>query len=95
MGARAGAGVGAGVQASKTALRIHCKLSSEYLEILVAVAGALATRDFVSKGSIGWSDNSSFDSGDGEELRGAREGVIEEAAEGAIERHSRRGRLWP
>ena len=86
VGAGAGAGAGTRVQASKTALRIHCKSFSEYLGILVAAAEALA-RDFVPEGLAGWSDNLSPDSKGEEESK--------RAIEGAAERHSRRGRPRP
>ena len=91
MGAGAGAGLGTGAGAgigalvSRTALRILYKSSSEYLRTLVA-AGALATGGFV-EGPAGWSDNSSPDSGGGEESGGATEGAAEE--------RSRRGRPRP
>ena len=62
MGARSRAGAGAGVgmgvgmeagaRASKTALKIPCKSSSEYLGILVA-ARALGTRGFGPEGPAG------------------------------------------
>ena len=71
-GAGAGAGTGAGTRAeagtealvSRTALRILYKSSSEYLKTLVA-AEALAMGGFGLEGPMGWSDNSSPDSGDG------------------------------
>ena len=90
MTTRAGAGAEAGAQASRTALKIRCKSSSEYFAILVAAAGALA-RGFALKSQANWSDNLSPDLGDGEESRGAMEGAVEGVTEG----HSRRGRLRP
>ena len=64
----AGAGVGAraGVRASKTVLKICCKLSSEYLEISVVAAGGFSLR-----GLAGYSENSDLE--DREESRGAME----------------------
>ena len=61
---------GAGAQASRTALRIHCKSSSEYLGTLVAAAG-----DFSPGGLSGYSEDS--DSEGREELGGATEGATE------------------
>ena len=58
------AGAKAGAQTSKTALRIFCKSSSEYLGTLVAVAG-----DSAPGGPLGCSKNS--DLGGGEEPEGA------------------------
>ena len=58
--AKAGAGARAGAQASKTTLKIRCKLSSEYLGILVAAAG-----NFDFGGLLGYLENS--DLGDKEE----------------------------
>ena len=96
MGAGAGTGAGmgakaiirarAGTRASRTVLRIRCKSSSEYLGILLAAAGALATGGFV-KGSMGWSDNLSLDLGGGEESGGATKEAAKEC--------SWRGRPWP
>ena len=51
-GAETGAEAGAGAQASKTALRIRCKSSSEYLGTLLA-AGVELVRVFSPKGSAG------------------------------------------
>ena len=87
----AGVGVDIGVQASKTALRIFCKLSLEYLEILVAEIGTLATGDFIFEGPVNWSDNLSTNLGGKEES----ERTIEKATEEEIERSSRQERLWP
>ena len=98
MGARAGAGTGAetgagarteagaGTRASRTVLRIRYKSSSEYLGILLAATGALATGGFV-KSPAGSSDNSSPDSGGGEESG--------EVTEGAAEERLRQGRPRP
>ena len=58
-------------QASKTALRICYKSSSEYLEILVVVAG-----DFGLGSLLGCLEI--FDLGSGEDPRRATEGVTEE-----------------
>ena len=44
-GAAARAGVGARTQVSKTALNIRCKLSLEYLQILVAAVENLGPND--------------------------------------------------
>ena len=82
-GAGARTGVGAGTRASRTVLRIRYKSSLKYLRILLAAAGALAMGGFVED-PAGCSDNSSPDSGGGEESRGATEGAAEE--------RSRRGR---
>ena len=82
---------GTRARASRTALKIRCNSSSEYLRTLVAASGVLAMEGFVLEGPTGWSDNLSPDSGDGKESRGATEG----ATEGAIEGCSRRGRPWP
>ena len=65
-GAVIGAGAGTGAQAFRTALKILYKSFSEYLEILVA-AEALATGSFAPEGPAGLSNNSSPDSGGGEE----------------------------
>ena len=73
-------GAGVGARASRTALKIYCKSSSEYLGILVAAAG-----DFSPWGLLGCSENS--DLGGRKEPGGA--------TEGAIERRSRQGRLRP
>ena len=67
-----------GARASRTALKIRCKSSSEYLGILVAAVGALVMGGFVPKGPAGWLDNLSPNSGGGEELGGAMEGAAEE-----------------
>ena len=89
-GAETGARAGTGALASRTALRILCKSSSEYLGTLVA-AGALAMGGFTPKGPTGWSDNSSPDSGDGEESGGATEGATERVTEECL----RQGHLRP
>ena len=68
--AGAGAGAGAGARASRTALRIYCKSSSEYLGTLVVAAG-----DFGPGGPSGYSEIS--DPGGGEEPRRAIEGPTE------------------
>ena len=78
----------AGVRASRTALKIFYKSSSEYLGTLVATTGALAAGGFVPEGPAGWSDNWSPDSGGGEES----EGETERTTEGAIEGCFRWGR---
>ena len=77
--------MGARALTSRTALKIRCKSSLEYLGILVAVEGASITGVFVSKSPIGCLDNLSPDSRGKEESRGATEGAIE----GATERCSR------
>ena len=59
---RVGAGVRTRVKASRTALRILSKSSSEYMGTLVAKI-ALAIEGFVPEGPAGWSDNLSPDSG--------------------------------
>ena len=69
--------MGTGAQASRTALKILCKSSLEYLGTPVAV-GALAMGGFVPEGLAGWSDNLSPDSKDGEESGGATKGAAEE-----------------
>ena len=51
-GARKGAGARTGAQASRKALRILCKSSSEYLRVLV-IAGALVTGSFAPEGLAG------------------------------------------
>ena len=88
--ARAGARTGTGSWASRTALKIHYKSSSEYLGTLVAARGVLA-RSFALDGPAGWSDNLSPDSEGGEKS----EGVMKGATEGAAERRSRQERLRP
>ena len=87
-GARAGIGARAetGPRASRTALKILCKSSSEYLGTIVST-GALATRGFAPKGSAGWLDNSSPDLGVRKESGGATDGAAEECL--------RRGRKRP
>ena len=89
-GAEAGARMGTEAWASRTALRIRCKSSSEYLRILVVAGGELA-RGFPPEGQAGWSNNLSPDSGGGEES----EGAMEKATEGATERRSWRRRPRP
>ena len=89
-GTGAGARIGAGAQASKTALKIRYKSSLEYLGILVAVGGELA-RGFPPEGPAGWSNNLSPDLEGGEESRGA----TEEATEEAMERRSWQGHPRP
>ena len=95
-GARTEAGVGTGAGAesgalgSKTALRIFCKSSLEYLRILVA-ARVLAMGSFGPEGLAGWLDNLSPDLGDREESRGATKGATEGVTEGRL----RRGRPRP
>ena len=76
-----------GAQASRTALRIFCKSSLEYLGTLVLVTGVSATGGFVHEGLAGWSDNLSPNS-EGEEALG---GAMKEATEG----RSRQGRPRP
>ena len=98
-GARAGAGMragmeagtGTGVRASKTALRILCKSSSEYLGILMVATRVSAKGGFTPEGPASWSDNLLPDSRGGKESRGATEG----ATDGATEGRSRRRRLRP
>ena len=85
-GARTGAGAGTGALASRTALRILYKSSSEYLRTL-GESGALAMEGFGFEGPACWSDNSSPDSGSGDKSGGATEGVTEG--------YSRRGRPRP
>ena len=77
-GTGTGAGVGIGAPAFRTALRILCKSSSEYLRTLVAIR-ALVTRGFGPEGLAGWSDNSSPNSGGGEESEGATKGATKGA----------------
>ena len=79
-----GAGTGAKAQASRTALRIRCKSSSQYLGILVAEGGDLA-KGFPPKSPAGWSDNLSPNLGGGKESGGA----TKEATEGET-----KGRSW-
>ena len=50
---RAETGVGAGASASRTALKIYCKSSLEYLGTLVVAGGALAIKGFDFKGPTG------------------------------------------
>ena len=61
--------------------------------------GAELVKGFPPESPVGWSDNSSPDSGGGEESGGAMEGTMEGVTEGAIEGVtegcSRQGRLWP
>ena len=85
------AGTGVGTWASRTALKICCKLSSEYLRTLVATGEALA-RSFTPEGLAGWLDNLSPDLGGRKKLRRA----IERATKGVAEGRSRQGRprLW-
>ena len=90
-GAGTGARTGMGARASRTALKILCKSSSEYLGILIAATEASATGGFAPKGPAGWSDNLSPDLGGGEELKKAIEG----ATKGATEGRSWRGRPRP
>ena len=82
--------MGAGARAYKTALKIYCKSSLEYLGTLVVAGGELA-RGFDPKGLAGWSDNLLPDLGGGEESGEAMEGVTEGATEG----RSWRERLRP
>ena len=90
-GTRAGVGVGTGIRASRTALKILCKSSLEYLGTLVAA------KDVGPGVPSGYLETS--DSGGGEKPRGATEGAVEGATEGAMEgameRRSRRGRPRP
>ena len=79
-GARAGAEAGA--QTSRTALKIFCKPSSEYLGILVVMTEVLAMEGFVFEGLAGWSDNLSPDLGDGEESGRATERATKRMTEG-------------
>ena len=89
-GARAGAEAeaetrtGVKTQASRTVLRILCKISLEYLGIFVAASGATVMGGFVLKGPAGGLDNLSPNLGGKKEPRGATEG----ATEGVTERHS-------
>ena len=85
-GAGARTGAGAGSWASRTVLRICCKSFSEYLGILLAVTGALATEGSV-EGLAGWSDNLSPDLVGWAESRGVMEGAAKE--------RSQRGRPRP
>ena len=78
---------GTGARASRTALRICCKSSSEYLGILV-LAG-----DFGPRGFLGYSEIS--DSGGGKESGRATKEATEGAMEGATEGRSRWGHLRP
>ena len=77
-------GVGAGAQASRTALKIFCKSFLEYLGILLAVTRASAKRSFVLEGLTGWSDHLLSNLGGGEKSKGA----TKRAAKRAIERRS-------
>ena len=79
MGVKARVGVGTGVQASKTVLKIRYKSSLVYLRILVAVVRTKTTRDFAPKGPKGCLENSNL--GDREEL------------DRATKRRSRQGQL--
>ena len=79
-GAAARAGAGARARTSRTALKICYKSFSEYLGILIAVAG-----DFGPNGLLGYLENS--DLGGREKLGGAT------GKKRAIERRFRRGQL--
>ena len=57
-GARVGAGLGAGVRAFRIVLIICYKLSSEYLETLVAAARIIKTASFAFKDLAGCLENS-------------------------------------
>ena len=59
------------------ALKILCKSSSKYLEILVVATGASTTVGFVFEGLVGWSDNLLSDLGGREESGGGTEGATE------------------
>ena len=83
-------GAGTGARASRTALRILYKLSSEYLGTLLAAGGELA-RGFPPKGPASWLDDLLPDSRGGEESGEAMEGVTE----GVTEECSRWGRPQP
>ena len=72
--ARAGAAAETGARASRTALKILCKSSSEYLGTLVAVTRVSAIGGFVPKGPTCWLNNLSPDSGGREKSGGATEG---------------------
>ena len=56
-----GAGVETGAQASRTALKILYKSSSEYLGTLVVTTGISARGGYIPVGLAGWLDNSSPD----------------------------------
>ena len=94
-GAGAGAGAGVGAWTSKTALKIHYKSSSEYLETLVAARRATAMGGFVSEGLAGYLDNLSLNSKDGEKPREVKKRAIEGVTERAMEGRSWRGRPRP
>ena len=84
---RAGAKAGAGAWASKTALKILCKSSLEYLGTLLATTGG-----FAPEGPASSLDNLSPDLGGGKESREATKRETEGAMEG---RSQRRGlRPW-
>ena len=80
--AAVGAGVRAGARASKTALRIQCKLSSEYLE-----TGVAAAKNVDLGGLLGCFKK--FNLGSREKSGGAIE------KEGVMEKRSWRGQLRP
>ena len=79
------AGVGTGVWAFKTGLRIPCKPSSEYLETLVVTLGVTVIGSFVPESLAGYLNNSSPNSRGGEESENVTKGVTEEVAEGVTE----------
>ena len=65
--------VGAGAQASRTALKILCKSFLEYLGTLVVAIDVTAMGGFVSEALAGWLDNLSPDSGSREQSERATE----------------------
>ena len=89
MSAKGGAEAETGARAFKTALKILCKSSLEYLGILVAVIGVSAIGGFILESPADYLDNLSPNSGGGKKSGRATEG----ATEGASERRSQRGRL--
>ena len=81
----------AGVWVSKMALKIYCKLSSEYSRTLIAATGMLAMKGFVLEGSAGWSKKLLLDSRSKKKSRRA----IKRAKEGVMEGRFRWGRPRP
>ena len=76
-GVRAGIGVEVGARASKKALKILYKSSSEYLGILVGATRATVMGSFVFEGPAGWLSNLSPNLEGREELGKAIKGAIE------------------
>ena len=82
VGAETGAEAEAGARASRTALKILYKSSSEYSGTLVAATGTSAMGSFLFEGLAGWFNNLSLDLGGREETRGATEEATKAVTEG-------------